>query len=226
MNVLVVEDDAKISRYIQRGLLDAGHTAEFAANGLAGLNLASARPFDLCIIDLMVPEIDGISLIQKIRAQKIETPILILSGERSIEDCVAGLKNGGDDFLTKPFSVTELLARSQTLLRRRNRFLEEQQSAVGPITLNLVNRQAFREGGLVELQSREFALLELLMNPPGRVITKTQILEHVWNYNFDPQTNVVDVLVCRLRNKIDKPFAIKTIYTVRGVGYVFRIGHA
>jgi two-component system OmpR family response regulator len=172
--------------------------------------------------DLMLPKLDGLGMIERIRAEGIETPVIILSAKRSVDDRIRGLQAGGDDYMVKPFSFSELLVRVQTLLRRSQRTPQPTILQTGDLRLNLTERTVERDGQPIELQPREFALLEYLMRNPGRVVTKTAILEHVYDYSFDPQTNVVDVLVCRLRNRIDKQFDQKLIHTVRGVGYVLK----
>jgi len=222
MRVLVVEDDAKIAAFITIGLKQAGFVVDQVADGAAGLALALTEPYAVGVIDLMLPQLDGLSLIEEIRRRQVNTPMLILSAKRSVDDRVKGLQTGGDDYLTKPFAFAELLARVQALIRRASGVTEPTRLKVGDLTLDLLTREVTRAGERLELQPREFALLEYLMRNAGRVISKTLILSHVWDYHFDPQTNVVDVLVSRLRSKVDKDHSEKYIQTIRGVGYVLR----
>jgi two-component system, OmpR family, response regulator len=222
MRVLVVEDDAKIAAFITIGLKQAGFVVDQVADGAAGLALALTEPYAVGVIDLMLPQLDGLSLIEEIRRRQVNTPMLILSAKRSVDDRVKGLQTGGDDYLTKPFAFAELLARVQALIRRASGVTEPTRLKVGDLTLDLLTREVTRARERLELQPREFALLEYLMRNAGRVISKTLILSHVWDYHFDPQTNVVDVLVSRLRSKVDKDHSKKYIQTLRGVGYVLR----
>jgi len=222
MRVLVVEDDAKIAAFITIGLKQAGFVVDQVADGAAGLALALTEPYAVVVIDLMLPQLDGLSLIEEVRRRQVNTPMLILSAKRSVDDRVKGLQTGGDDYLTKPFAFAELLARVQALIRRASGVTEPTRLKVGDLTLDLLTREVTRAGERLELQPREFALLEYLMRNAGRVISKTLILSHVWDYHFDPQTNVVDVLVSRLRSKVDKDHSEKYIQTLRGVGYVLR----
>ena len=222
MRVLVVEDDAKIAAFITIGLKQAGFVVDQVADGAAGLALALTEPYAVGVIDLMLPQLDGLSLIEEVRQRQVNTPMLILSAKRSVDDRVKGLQTGGDDYLTKPFAFAELLARVQALIRRASGVTEPTRLKVGDLTLDLLTREVTRAGERLELQPREFALLEYLMRNAGRVISKTLILSHVWDYHFDPQTNVVDVLVSRLRSKVDKDHSEKYIQTIRGVGYVLR----
>ena len=222
MRVLVVEDDAKIAAFITIGLKQAGFVVDQIADGAAGLALALTEPYAVVVIDLMLPQLDGLSLIEEVRRRQINTPMLILSAKRSVDARVKGLQTGGDDYLTKPFAFAELLARIQALIRRASGVTEPTRLKVGDLTLDLLTREVTRAGERLELQPREFALLEYLMRNAGRVISKTLILSHVWDYHFDPQTNVVDVLVSRLRSKVDKDHSKKYIQTLRGVGYVLR----
>ncbi len=220
VRVLLVEDDQAIADFIGRGLREAGYAVEHAADGEAGLRAALERPADVAIIDLMLPKTDGLALIERLRQRGQTVPVLILSARRSVDDRVRGLQAGGDDYLTKPFAFAELLARIQALMRRASRSSEPTGLTVADLTLDLLTRRVTRAGVTIELRPREFALLEFLMRNAGRVVSKTMILSHVWEYNFDPQTNIVDVLVSRLRDKIDRPFDAKLLRTVRGVGYV------
>ena len=222
MRILLVEDDLKIASFILKGLKEAGFASDHTTDGEEGLYLALTEPYDTAIIDIMLPKLDGLTLIEELRRKRINTPVIILSAKRSIDDRVKGLQKGGDDYLTKPFSFSELLARVQALIRRASREPEPTVLSLGDLSMDLLTREVIRTGTRIELQPREFALLEYLMRNVGRVISKTMILEHIWDYNFDPQTNVVDVLVCRLRNKVDRDFDVKMIHTVRGVGYVLK----
>ncbi|HWH80410.1 MAG TPA: response regulator transcription factor [Candidatus Binatus sp.] len=223
MRVLVVEDDKKIASFIVNGLRQAGFTVDHAENGQAGLSLALASHYDAAVLDLMLPKLDGLSLIEELRRQKRVTPVIILSAKRSLDDRIKGLQAGGDDYLTKPFSFAELLARVHALIRRASHESEPTRLAAGNLSLDLLSREVLRGGVKIDLQPREFALLEYLMRNCGRVVSKTMIIEHVWGYAFDPMTNVVDVLVSRLRNKIDREFDKKLIQTYRGVGYALKL---
>jgi len=222
MRVLVVEDDWKIASFIMSGLKQAGFAVDHAADGEEGLHLALQEPYDAMVVDIMLPKVDGLRLIETIRGQRVDTPVIILSAKRSVDDRVKGLQKGGDDYLVKPFSFSELLARVQALIRRSTRTADTTSLKVGDLSMDLVTRQVVRAGKPIDLQPREFALLEYLMRNAGRVVSKTMILEHVWDYSFDPQTNVVDVLIFRLRSKVDKDFDTKMIQTLRGVGYVLK----
>ena len=222
MRALLVEDDATIADFVVRGLREAGFAVDHVSDGEAGLTAASQQPYDVAIVDLMLPTRDGLSLIEALRKRGVATPVLILSARRSVDDRVHGLQSGGDDYLTKPFAFTELLARVQALVRRATRAPEPTTLTVAEVSLDLLSRKVTRAGAALDLRPREFTLLEFLMRHAGHVVSKTMILSHVWEYNFDPQTNVVDVLVSRLREKIDRPFEKKLLHTVRGVGYVLR----
>lgn len=222
MRVLLVEDDKKIASFISKGLKEAGFATDHAEDGVDGLHLALNEPYDAAIIDIMLPRLDGLSLIEELRRKKINTPIIVLSAKRSVDDRIKGLQIGGDDYLTKPFSFSELLARVQALIRRSSGVTEPNMLEVRDLSMNIITREITRGDRKIELQPREFSLLEYLMRNKGRVLSKTMILEHVWDYDFDPQTNVVDVLVCRLRNKVEKEFEHKLIHTIRGVGYVLK----
>jgi DNA-binding response OmpR family regulator len=211
-----------IAEFVENGLREAGFAVERAADGRTGLQKASAGSFDAAIVDVMLPHMDGLALIDALRARGIRTPVLILSAKRTVDDRVRGLQTGGDDYLTKPFDFAELLARVQALIRRATGASEPTRLTAGELTLDLLTRKVQRGAHAIDLRPREFALLEYLMRNAGRVVSKTSILSHVWGYNFDPNTNVVDVLVSRLRDRIDKPFAVKLLHTVRGVGYVLR----
>jgi two-component system OmpR family response regulator len=222
MRVLVVEDDKKIASFVVNGLKQSGYAVDHCQDGEEGLIFARATPYDAAVIDIMLPKLDGLSLVQQMRKDNLRTPVIILSAKASVDDRVKGLQAGGDDYLTKPFAFSELLARIQALIRRATHAAEPTRLSVADLTLDLLSREVNRGGQRIELQSREFALLEYLMRHAGRVVNKTMILEHIWDYSFDPQTNVVDVLVCRLRNKLDKDFPKKLIHTMRGMGYVLK----
>ncbi|MEQ9618922.1 MAG: response regulator transcription factor [Deltaproteobacteria bacterium] len=222
MRVLVVEDDKKIASFILKGLKEAGFSVDHAQNGEEGVYLALHEEYDAAVIDIMLPKLDGLSLIEELRQSKINTPVLILSARRSVDDRVKGLQTGGDDYLTKPFAFSELLARIHALIRRSSGATEATSLTFGSLSMNILKREVKREDTMISLQPREFALLEYLMRNAGRVLSKTLILEHVYDYSFDPQTNVIDVLVCRLRNKVDRDFENKMIHTIRGVGYVLK----
>ncbi|PTY02461.1 DNA-binding response regulator [Opitutaceae bacterium EW11] len=219
VRILVVEDDAKIASFVVKGLKQEGYAVDHAPDGDTGLTLATTTDYDAAVVDIMLPGLDGLSLVKRLRANRAELPVLFLSARSSVEDRVKGLQAGGDDYLTKPFAFAELSARLQALIRRSTRAPEATKLAIGDVELDLLARTATVAGQKVELQPREFSLLEYLLRNPRRHVTKTMILEHVWDYSFDPQTNVVDVLMHRLRNKIDPDK--KRIETVRGVGYVF-----
>jgi two-component system OmpR family response regulator len=220
MRILVVEDDKKIASFVINGLKQSGYAVDHSGNGEDGLFQAQTIAYDSLIVDLMLPRLDGLGLIQQLRTGGVRTPVLILSAKASVDDRVRGLQAGGDDYLTKPFAFSELLARIQALIRRATQAPEPTRLAVGDITLDLLSREVLRGNEKIELQPREFALLEYLMRHANRPVTKTMILEHIFDYSFDPQTNVVDVLVHRLRSKVDKDRAM--IHTMRGVGYVLR----
>jgi len=222
VRALLVEDDATIGEFVARGLREAGVVVDHASDGEAGLTAATQQPYDVAIVDVMLPKRDGLSLIEELRRRGVTTPVLILSARRSVDDRVRGLQTGGDDYLTKPFAFAELLARVQALVRRASRAPEPTTLTVEDLTLDLLSRRVTRAGKPIDLRPREFTLLEYLMRNIGKVVSKTMILSHVWEYNFDPQTNIVDVLVSRLREKIDRPFEKKLLHTVRGVGYVLR----
>ncbi|RLC25617.1 MAG: DNA-binding response regulator [Deltaproteobacteria bacterium] len=222
MRLLIVEDDISIASFIIAGLKQVGFAVDHAANGVDGLHMAITEPYDVMIIDIMLPELDGLSIVEKVRNTGISTPVLILSAKRSVDDRVRGIQRGGDDYLTKPFAFSELLARIQALIRRSTGFVESGSLTIDSLSIDLLKRKVVRAGKKIELQPREFSLLEYLARNANRVVSKTMILEHIWNFHFDPQTNVVDVLVCRLRSKIDKDFNKKMIQTVRGVGYVLK----
>jgi two-component system OmpR family response regulator len=222
MRVLVVEDDKKIASFVANGLKQSGYAVDQCADGEEGLLMARSVQYDAAIVDVMLPKLDGLSLVQKLRKENIATPVIILSAKATVDDRVRGLQAGGDDYLTKPFAFSELLARIQALIRRASHSSEPTRLVAGDLVFDLLSREVTRSGQKIELQAREQALLEYLMRNAGKVVTKTMILEHVWDYSFDPQTNVVDVLVHRLRSKVDKDFPQKMIHTNRGVGYVLK----
>lgn len=222
MRILVVEDDRKIASFVVNGFKQSGFAVDHSADGEEGLLLARSNPYDAAVLDLMLPKLDGLSLLKTLRAEKMTLPVIILSAKASVDDRIKGLQAGGDDYLTKPFAFSELLARVQALIRRSTHATEPTRLTARDLTLDLLTRQVRRAGRVIDLQAREFSLLEYLMRNSGRVVTKTMILEHIWDYSFDPQTNVVDVLVHRLRNKVDKDFDWKMIQTIRGVGYVLK----
>jgi DNA-binding response OmpR family regulator len=220
VRVLVVEDDPTIASFVVKGLQGAGFTVDHATSGGDALHLASSGDYAVAVVDVMLPGMDGLALIEELRRRRIRTPVIILSARRSVDDRVKGLQAGGDDYLTKPFALAELLARVQALIRRATGAEDHRRLAVGDLSLDLATRRVERGGRPVELRPREFTLLEYLMRNAGRVVSKPMILSHVWDYGFDPRTNVVDVLVHRLREKLDKGFERKMLRTVRGMGYV------
>ena len=222
MRILLVEDDSKIASFIIKGMKEAGYAVDHAPDGNEGLTLALSEPYDTAIIDIMLPKLDGLSLIEEMRKNKVTTPVIILSVKGSVEDRVKGLQTGSDDYLTKPFAFSELLARVQALIRRASGATEPTRITLGNLSINLLTRDVTRGSKKIELQPMEFSLLEYLMRNAGRVVSKTMIMEHVWDYNFDPQTNIVEARICRLRDKIDRDFPEKLINTVRGVGYVLK----
>lgn len=225
MRLLLVEDDGKIADFIIKGLRAAGYAVDHASDGEMGLDLALAEPYDVAVIDIMLPKRDGLSLIHALRSHKINTPALVLSAKDSVDDRVRGLETGADDYLTKPFAFSELLARIQALMRRAGGLSDPTRLSVADLSINLLTREVTREGRHLLLQPLEFSLLEYLMRHAGRIVSKTMIMEHVWDYHFDPQTNVVEARISRLRDKIDKGFDRKLIHTVRGVGYVLKETH-
>jgi two-component system OmpR family response regulator len=222
MHILLVEDDAETAAYIEKGLREIGHTVDAAATGPDGLNLALHCAFDAAVVDRMLPGLDGLDLIAALRAADNPLPVLILSALGQVDHRVEGLHAGGDDYLAKPFAFSELTARITALTRRAGATAAETSLAVGDLAIDLLARQAARAGQEISLQPKEFALLEFLMRHAGQVVTRTMLLEHVWGYHFDPQTNVIDVHISRLRQKIDKGFAAPLLHTVRGAGYCLR----
>ena len=224
MRLLLVEDDQKIASFIEKGLTAAGFAVDTARNGEDGLHLAITESYDAAIIDIMLPKLNGLSLIQEMRRDQIETPVIILSAKDKIDDRVKGLQSGGDDYLTKPFAFSELLARVQALIRRASGSREPTSLEYKGLRIDLLSREVIRDGDVIQLQPLEFSLLEYLLRNREKVVSKTMIMEHVWNYNFDPQTNVVEARICKLRDKIDRSTGKKLIHTVRGVGYVLKEG--
>ncbi|HLJ63463.1 MAG TPA: response regulator transcription factor [Stellaceae bacterium] len=222
MKLLVIEDDREVAAYIAKGLSESGYVVDQAGEGRDGLFMASSGTYDALIVDRMLPGMDGLALISALRAAEIGTPVLILSALGAVDDRVKGLRAGGDDYLTKPFAFSELLARIEALLRRRVRARETTRLKVGDLEMDLLTRAVRRNGVDIELLPREFRLLEFLMRHVGQVVTRTMLLESVWDYHFDPQTNVIDVHVSRLRQKIDKGFERPLLHTVRGAGYCLR----
>jgi two-component system OmpR family response regulator len=227
MRILLVEDDKDVAEFVVKGLREAGHLAEHANNGRDGLFLAASESFDAIILDRMLPGgVDGLRLLETLRGQNNQTPVLFLSAMAQVDDRVRGLKAGGDDYLTKPFAFAELLARVEALTRRGKSEGPATKITVADLELDLLSRGVRRAGQKVDLQPREFRLLEFLMRHAGQVVTRTMLLEGVWDYHFDPQTNVIDVHVSRLRQKVDKPFATPLIHTVRNAGYMLRADEA
>ncbi len=225
MRLLLVEDDQKIALFIVKGLREAGFAVDHAENGEDGLHLALTNPYDLVIVDIMLPKLDGLSMIEEMRRREIGFPVIILSAKRSVDDRVKGLNVGSDDYLTKPFSFSELLARVNALIRRSSRLSSPSTLTVDDLVMNLQTRKVTRADTLIDLQPLEFSLLEYLMRNAGQIVSKTMIIEHVWDYNFSPGTNIVESKICYLRDKIDKNFDKKLIHTIRGVGYVLRKNH-
>lgn len=224
MRVLLVEDDAKIAGFVRKGLQEEGFTVAHAADGESGLALASVEVFDAAVVDVMLPGMDGLALIDELRRRRVRTPVLILSAKRSVDERVRGLRAGGDDYLTKPFAFAELVARLHALLRRTRDAAGPPELDVGPLRIDLARRIVSRDGRRIDLPPREYSLLVYLAQNAGHVVSKTMIMEQVWDYNFDPQTNVVESRMCRLREKVDRGYDRPLLHTVRGVGYVLREG--
>jgi two-component system OmpR family response regulator len=222
VRILLVEDDKVTAAFVLKGLKEAGYAVDHATDGEQGLHLSLTGSYDVAIVDLMLPLLDGLTLIAQIRKHKLNTPVIILSAKGTVDDRVKGLQAGSDDYLTKPFAFSELLARVQALIRRATGTPETTRLAVGDLTMDLLAREVIRSGQKIDLQPREFSLLEYLMRNAGRVVSKTMIVEHVWDYNFDPQTNVIEARVSKLRDKIDRDFEKKLIHTIRGAGYVIK----
>lgn len=223
MRILVVEDDPEASKYLVKALIESGHVADHASNGLDGYALAQDGQYDVLIVDRMLPKMDGLTLIGGLREQGVQTPVLILSALGQVDDRVKGLRAGGDDYLSKPYAFSELLARVEVLMRRRGATSHEEMIyKVGSLEIDRLSHKVLRAGNEIDLQPREYRLLEYLMKNAGQVVTRTMLLEHVWDYHFDPQTNVIDVHISRLRSKIDKGFDVPLLHTVRGAGYMIR----
>ncbi len=223
MRVLIIEDDRKIASFISKGFKQEGFAVDHAADGERGLYLALNESYDAAVIDIMLPKRDGLSVIAEMRLQKINTPVLILSAKHTVDDRVKGLRAGGDDYLVKPFAFSELLARIQALIRRTGTIdLSRARITMGDLSIDLFSREVTRDGKRIDLKPLDYSLLEYLVRNAGRVVTKTMIIEHVWGYDFDPGTNVLEARVCKLREKIEREFNKKFIHTIRGVGYVFR----
>ena len=224
MKLLVVEDNIKIAALIEKGMREAGFHVDVCHDGRSGLAAARTGEYDAAVVDIMLPELDGLQLIERLRLQKINTPIIILSAKQSVDDRIRGLQLGGDDYMVKPFSFSELLARVEALIRRERNRAEPTTLSYDELRMNMLTREVYRRGQKIELPAKEYALLELLMRSPEMVVSKTSILERVYEYSFDPQTNIVDVLVCRLRTNVDRDYEHKLIHTIRGRGYVLKAG--
>ena len=220
MRILLVEDDRGTASFIVKGLKQAGFIVDHVIDGEEALAKGSSEFFNAAIVDIMLPKLDGLTLVRELRRKKVMTPVIFLSAKRSVDDRVNGLQTGGDDYMVKPFAFTELLARIRALIRRANAVAEPAGLTVGDLSIDLVKRKVVRAETVIELQPREFALLEYLMRNRERVVSKTMIMENVWDFNFDPQTNVIEARICRLRDKVDRSFETKLIHTIRGVGYV------
>ena len=224
MRVLVIEDDRETAHFLQKSLKESGHSADVASDGEAGLEMAQGGTYDILIVDRMLPRLDGLTVVKTLRTEGCRTPVLILSALGDVDDRVKGLRAGGDDYLTKPYAYTELLARIEALGRRAVPEEQETRYAVGDLVLDRLSHRVTRAGEPIQLQPREYRLLEYLMKNAGQVVTRTMLLENVWDYHFEPQTNVIDVHVSRLRSKIDKGFDRPLLHTVRGAGYMVRDG--
>ena len=222
MRILVIEDDKEAATWLLKGLTESGHVADHAVDGEEGLALAREKVHDVLIVDRMLPRLDGLTMIQTLRAEGVTAPVLILSALGDVDERVKGLRAGGDDYLAQPYAFTELLARVETLARRRAAEPQPTRLRTGDLEIDLLARTAQRAGKPILLQPREFKLLEYLMRNAGNVVTRTMLLENVWDYHFDPQTNVIDVHISRLRSKIDKGFGEPLLHTVRGAGYTIR----
>lgn len=219
MRILLIEDDPETSAFIGEGLTNAGHEVRYAARGDLGLQLAAVEPFDILIVDRMLPKMNGLTLIMELRRARIETPALCLTALGGVEDRVSGLEAGADDYLVKPFEMTELMARVNALARRSSKSSKDPTLRVSDLELNLITRKVTRAGTVIDLLPREFALLELLMQNSGRVVTRAMLLKHVWDFHFEPKTSLVETHMSRLRTKIDRPFGLSLLHTVRGKGY-------
>jgi len=220
MRLLLVEDDDRTAAFVRKGLTQEGYLVERASNGEEGLFMAQHGHFDAAIVDIMLPKMDGLKLIENLRASHIKIPLIVLSAKKSVEDRIRGLHSGGDDYLVKPFAFAELLARIQALMRRVHNVAEPTSLKVADLSLDIAKRKVTRAGIEIDLQQREFALLEYLMRNQGRVVSKTMIMENVWGYDFDPVANVVETRICRLREKVDRNFSPKLVHTIRGAGYL------
>lgn len=223
MRILLVEDDLKIAKFIEKGFSSSGFAVDHATTGTEGFEMAFDEPYDTMVVDIMLPQLDGISLIKKIRKKENNTPVIILSARDRVDDRVKGLQAGADDYLTKPFAFSELLARVQALIRRAGNITDPVNLSYADLNVDILKRQVKRDNEIIELQPLEFSLLEYLLRNKERVVSKTMIMEHVWNYSFDPMTNVVEARICRLRDKIDKGYDPKLIHTIRGAGYVLKV---
>ncbi|WP_157220850.1 response regulator transcription factor [Flavisphingomonas formosensis] len=224
MNILLIEDDDRVAQHIGRGLREAGHSAVREADGRSGLLRAASEDFDLLVIDRMLPQVDGLTIIRTLRASGITTPVMILSALAEVDERVAGLRAGGDDYLTKPFAMSELLARIDVIVRRGPAIAPSTEIVVGDLAIDLLGHQVTRRGQRIDLTAREFRIIEYLARNAGRTVTRAMLLENVWDYHFDPQTNIIDQHVSRLRQKIDRGFGKPLLHTVRGTGYVLRAG--
>lgn len=222
MRLLLIEDDPKIASFIAEGFRQESFAVDHLSNGDDGLQMALNTNYDVAIVDIMLPGMDGLAVIEELRQQDINIPVLILSAKRSLGDRIKGIETGADDYLIKPFAFSELLVRVKALIRRSSSVGEQHSLSYTDVSIDLIKHEVFRAGQKIELQPREYALLVLLVQNAERPVTKTMILEHIWEFQFDPQTNVVDVLMCRLRNKIEKNYETKLIRTIRGIGYVFQ----
>ncbi|MGK5092084.1 response regulator [Deltaproteobacteria bacterium TL4] len=220
MRILLIEDNAQTSSFILKGLKEEGFAVDCASDGEEGLHLALTISYDTVVADIMLPKLNGLMVIEEMRSKGINTPVIVLSAKNSVDDRVKGLQSGGDDYLVKPFAFSELVARIHALIRRSTQSGEPTMLSISDLNIDLVRRKVFRGGIEIQLQPKELALLEYLMRNIGRVVSKTMIVEHVWDYNFDPQTSVVETRISRLRDKVDRPFASNLIHTIRGIGYV------
>lgn len=223
MRILVIEDDQETASFITSGLKRSGYAVDHAADGEKGLQLITSHPYDAAVIDIMLPKLDGLSVLKKLRSKNIYTPVLILSARNAVDDRIEGLSAGSDDYLAKPYSFMELLARVRSLIRRTTYAANPTRLMKGDLTLDLLTREVTYASENIELLPKEFSLLEYLMRHHGEVVSKNMILEHLWSYDFEPQTNVVEVMVCRLRNKLEKSPDKKLIQTIRGAGYVLKV---
>jgi len=224
MKILIVEDDRAAADWLAKALEEKGHVVDQAANGMDGLMMANTEPYEALVVDRMLPSLDGLSMIETLRKAGKETPVLIVSALGDVDERVRGLRGGGDDYLVKPYAFSELLARLEGIVRRHSGKPVETTLKVGDLELDLLSRKVTRGGKEIPLQAREFMLLEFLARHAGQVVTRTMLLESVWDYHFDPQTNVIDVHISRLRKKIDRDFEVPLIHTVRGAGYMLRDG--